>query len=65
MKQRSADGAFRSIDPAVAARAFVGMVLHQVQARTIFKDDDLKLSNHQIADRFVEIFLKGVRNTEI
>ncbi len=64
IKQRSSDGAFRSIDPAVAARAFVGMVLHQVQARTIFKDDDVKLSNRQIADRFVEIFLNGVRDSE-
>src|SRR5436190_254441 len=62
IKQRTADGAFRSIDPAVAARAFVGMVLHQVQARTIFKDDDVKLSNRQIADRFVEIILNGVRD---
>src|SRR5437773_2779157 len=59
---RKDDRAFRSIDPAVAARAFVGMVLHQVQARTIFKDDDVKLSNRQIADRFVEIFLNGVRD---
>lgn len=65
IKQRSSDGAFRSIDPAVAARAFVGMVLHQVQARTIFKDDDVKLSNRQIADRFVEIFLNGVRDSEV
>jgi AcrR family transcriptional regulator len=65
IKQRSLDGAFRSIDPAIAARAFVGMVLHQVQARTIFKDDDVKTSNRQIADRFVEIFLNGVRASEI
>jgi hypothetical protein len=62
IKQRTSDGAFRPIDPAVAARAFVGMVLQQVQARIIFKDDDLKLSNRQIADRFVEIFLNGVRD---
>jgi len=65
IKQRSSDGAFRSIDPVVAARAFVGMVLHQVQARTIFKDDDLKLSNRQLADRFVEIFLNGVSNSKV
>ncbi|HWN98924.1 MAG TPA: TetR/AcrR family transcriptional regulator, partial [Blastocatellia bacterium] len=64
IKQRISDGAFRSIDPAVAARAFVGMVLHQVQASTIFTDDDVKLSNRQIADRFVEIFLNGVRESE-
>ncbi|HKP10631.1 MAG TPA: TetR/AcrR family transcriptional regulator [Blastocatellia bacterium] len=61
IKQRIADGAFRPVDPAVAARAFVGMVLHQVQVRTIFSDtEDIKLSNKQIADRFVEIFLNGV-----
>lgn len=61
IKQRIADGAFRPVDPAVAARAFVGMVLHQVQVRTIFSDtEDIKLSNKQIAERFVEIFLNGV-----
>jgi AcrR family transcriptional regulator len=60
LKQRIADGAFRAIDPAVAARAFVGMVLHQVQARHIFRGDDLKLTNRNLADRFVEIFLHGV-----
>jgi AcrR family transcriptional regulator len=64
IKQRIADGAFRQIDPAVAARAFVGMVLHQVQVRTIFKDsEDIKLSNKQLADRFVEIFLNGIRES--
>jgi AcrR family transcriptional regulator len=61
IQQRIADGAFRQINPAVAARAFVGMVLHQAEMRTIFKTtDDLKVSNKQIADRFVEIFLNGM-----
>ncbi|HJQ26457.1 MAG TPA: TetR/AcrR family transcriptional regulator [Blastocatellia bacterium] len=61
IQQRIADGAFRQVNPAVAARAFVGMVLHQAEMRTIFKDtDDLKLSNKQFADRFVEIFLAGI-----
>ena len=64
IKQRIADGAFRRIDPVVAARAFVGMVLHQAQVRNIFQGDDLKLSNRQIADRFVEIFLNGVHKPE-
>jgi len=65
IRQRVSDGAFRAIDPAVAARAFVGMVLHQVQARTIFQDKDVRQSNRQIADRFVEIFLNGVRDSEV
>ncbi|MEK6284921.1 MAG: TetR/AcrR family transcriptional regulator [Acidobacteriota bacterium] len=61
IKQRIGDGAFRSIDPALAARAFVGMVLNQAQVRNIFRDDDLRFSNHQMADRFVDIFLSGIR----
>lgn len=64
IKQRTSDGAFRAIDPAVAARAFVGMVLHQVQARIIFGDADVRQSNRQIADRFVEIFLNGVCDSQ-
>jgi len=61
IKQRISDGAFRPVDPALAARAFVGMVLNQVQVRNIFGDDDLRFSNRQMADRFVDIFLNGVR----
>ena len=61
IKQRIADGAFRPIDPAIAARAFVGMVLNQAQIRNIFRDDDLRFSNRQMADRFVDIFLNGIR----
>jgi AcrR family transcriptional regulator len=64
IKQRIADGAFRPIDPALAARAFVGMVLNQAQVRNIFRDDDLRFSNRQIADRFVDIFLNGIRKPD-
>ena len=61
IQQRIADGAFRQINPTIAARAFVGMVLHQAEMRTIFKaTDDLKISNKQVAERFVEIFLNGI-----
>ena len=62
IKQRIVDGAFRQVDPAVAARAFVGMVLNQAQVRNIFHDDDLRFSSRQMAERFVDIFLAGIRN---
>ena len=65
IKQRITDGAFRPIDPAVAARAFVGMVLNQAQVRDIFRDDDLRFSNRQMADRFVDIFLNGIRKPDL
>jgi len=63
IKQRILDGAFRKVDPALAARAFVGMVMNQAQVRNIFQDDDLRFSNRQMADRFVDIFLAGIRAT--
>jgi len=62
IKQRIADGAFRRVDTALAARAFVGMVLNQAQVRNIFHDDDLKLSNRQMAEKFVDLFLAGIRS---
>ena len=66
IEQRINDGAFRPTDIKVAARAFVGMVLHQAEMRTVFKDtDDVEITNQQIADRFVEIFLTGIGNPTI
>lgn len=62
IKQRIEDGAFRAGDPAVAARAFIGMLLYHVQLRDIFQNDELKLSNRCLADRFVELFLNGLRS---
>ena len=61
IKQRIRDGAFRPVEPGLAARAFVGMVLNQAQVRNIFSDDDLRFSNRKMADRFVDIFLNGIR----
>jgi AcrR family transcriptional regulator len=60
IKLRIADGAYRRVDAAVAARAFVGMLLYHIQVRTIFEVDDLKISNRLLADRFVELFLDGL-----
>src|SRR5262245_40049564 len=60
IKQRVTDGAFRRVDPVVAARAFVGMLLHHVQMRHIFKTEESRLSNRRIADRLVQLFLDGI-----
>jgi AcrR family transcriptional regulator len=62
IRQRVADGAYRHVDPQVAARAFIGMLLYQIQVRNLFEADDLKLSNRLLADRFVELFLSGLRH---
>jgi TetR/AcrR family transcriptional regulator len=64
IKQRIADGAFRAVDSTVCARAFIGMILHHIQVRVLYKDtsaDDIRLSSRQIADRLVDLFLHGIR----
>ena len=61
IKQRIADGAFRHLDPLVSARAFMGMVAHHAQVVALYPYDDVKISNRQMAEYFVEVFLDGVR----
>jgi len=63
IKERIADGAFQDIDPRVAARALIGMILFHAQVRVIYKNtscDDVRLPNRQVTDWFVDIFLSGI-----
>ncbi|MBO0726870.1 MAG: TetR/AcrR family transcriptional regulator [Blastocatellia bacterium] len=61
IKQRIADGAFRQIDPIASSRVFMGMVTHHAQVVALYPYDDVKVSNRQMADYFVEVFLDGAR----
>jgi AcrR family transcriptional regulator len=62
IEHRVAEGAFRKVDPAVAARAFLGMVANQAQVQILFKPcDDLTQSSNEIVDFFVDIFLDGIK----
>jgi len=61
IKQRIADGAFRQLDPLVSARAFMGMVAHHAQVVALYPYDDVNISNRQMAEYFVEVFLDGVK----
>jgi TetR/AcrR family transcriptional regulator len=61
LKQRIADGAFRQLDPLATARIFMGMVVHHAQVVALYPYDDVKISNRQMAEYFVEVFLDGVR----
>ncbi len=61
IKQRIADGAFRQINPLVSARAFMGMVVHHAQVVALYPYDDVKISNRQMAEYFVDVFLDGAR----
>jgi AcrR family transcriptional regulator len=59
--QRAAAGAFRSVDPVLAARAFLGMVLDYIQVRHIYgQTDAYPQPLEQVAETFADIFLGGV-----
>ena len=62
IERRMRKGAFRNMDPYLAARAFTGMFCHQGMAMTVFSLDDLKGSRRQIAEGIVNVFLNGMRH---
>lgn len=63
VERRIADGAFRAIDPALAARAFIGMVVDHLIVREVFGQRELYPQPAEaVADAFVSIFLEGIRN---
>lgn len=62
VERRIADGAFRAIDPALAARAFIGMVVDHLIVREVFGQRELYPQPAEaVADAFVSIFLEGIR----
>ncbi len=65
IERRIRAGAFREVDPALAARSFVGMVVNYLIVREVFgRRDEFPQSNREVAEHFVGIFLRGVRNDE-
>ena len=60
--RRVQQGAFRPVDPAIAARAFLSMAVHHSMLRLFFGDRFVKASNKRIAGEMVGIFLAGVRS---
>ncbi|MFQ5696749.1 MAG: TetR/AcrR family transcriptional regulator [Myxococcota bacterium] len=62
IERRSREGAFRELDPMLAARAFLGMVIDHLIVREIFGQRQIYPQSSQVVtDTFVSIFLCGVR----
>jgi len=61
IRQRIKEKAFRKVPPLLAARAFMGMILHYVQSQEIY---DLKkffhFSQKKVVETFVDTFLNGL-----
>jgi AcrR family transcriptional regulator len=59
---RARAGSFRAVDPALAARAFIGMVVDHLIVRQVFgQRDAYPQPPEEVARTFVSIFLEGVR----
>ncbi|MBI3427256.1 MAG: TetR/AcrR family transcriptional regulator [Acidobacteria bacterium] len=66
VKQRIADGAFRRVNPLLAVRGFMGMLINQVMHRKFFDfdgHDTVPQNNRHLAEKYAEMFLAGIRQT--
>ncbi len=62
IRDRIAEGAFRPVDPVLAARAFLGMVFDHAHVRCIYGQTEAYPQGlDEVADAFVDIFLGGLR----
>jgi AcrR family transcriptional regulator len=60
--RRTREGAFREVDPMLAARAFLGMVVDYMIVREVFRQRDVYPEGpDRAAETFVSIFLGGVQ----
>jgi AcrR family transcriptional regulator len=66
VKKRMADGVFRRMDPMVAVRGFMGMVIGQVLNKKFFLCSGgqmtLNITNRQAAGAFTDLFLASMTN---
>lgn len=60
IRTRIREGAFRTVDPLLAARAFIGMVVHHRLLHEIF-EVPLHCSHEEIVATYVELFLNGLK----
>lgn len=68
VKKRISEGTFRRVNPALVVRAFMGMIINQVMHKKFFSfdvPDVVSLSNRQIAEKYAELFLAGIRVPEL
>ena len=61
IRQRIKEKAFKPVPPLLAARAFMGMIIHYVQFREIYgMKSFLKFSQKKAVQTFVDTFLNGL-----
>ena len=60
IERRVREGAFRAVDPLIAARAFVGMIAHHGLMGVLFPDRVPHTSRKKIVQGVVDILMKGL-----
>jgi len=67
IRQRIQEGAFRPVDPELAARAFLGMFFHLGQLGVLYNDplpQGGRRPLREIVEAMVRIFLEGMKNQQ-
>ena len=59
--RRIREGAFRAVDPVIAARAFLGMVSDYMNVRVVFRQEAVyQQPVEEVVETFVSLFLGGI-----
>ncbi len=62
--ERISEGAFRHVDPMLAAKAFIGMVINYIIVQELFGEKKKKIRNREeVVEAFAKIFLNGIKQT--
>jgi len=62
IEERISEGAFKKLNPLLAARAFMGMVINHIVKQELFGEKKRrKLEREEAVETFVQIFLNGIR----
>jgi len=63
IRRRQADGTMRELEPRIAVRAFLGMMIHHSLNNILWDKNRrlLDISNEEAAKNFAEILLRGIR----
>ena len=65
IQQRIHEKAFKRVHPLLAARAFIGMVLHYIQSQEIYGMGNLfNFPQKKVVETFVDSFLNGIQNQQ-
>lgn len=63
VRQRIRQGAYRSVDPLLAARGFLGMVFNYALVQELFAGRSTPADSSRVSALFAEIWLKGMQAT--